>query len=352
MSFEDRISLLQAKLSTSQAFLLCRPADIRYFTGFIILNPEEREAFFLVTPQSTTLLYPSFSPVTKLTGIEYHPGHWPSDLEKVLTEKIESEKITELLADTSSLFVDEYQQLENVAGIRLSSLDREIVWNIRLKKDADEVAALTKANKITQQVMAELQTKVAVGVTEVQLAAECESLFKKYGCNQLAFPPVIAFGSHTALPHHQPTNTVLKKEMAVLFDIGGRVDGYCGDMTRTWWFGDVIPEEFAKLEKIVMEAYEAGLQVVGADCASDEIDQKARNIIDKAGYGKYFIHTTGHGVGLEIHEQPSVYFKKKVLLPEHAVFTIEPGIYLEGKFGYRYENTILIEANMAKELTK
>jgi Xaa-Pro dipeptidase len=190
-----------------------------------------------------------------------------------------------------------------------------------------------------------------VGVTELQLAEECEVLFKKYGSNQLAFPPVIAFGSHTALPHHQPTNTALKKEMAVLLDIGGRVDGYCGDMTRTWWFGDVVPEEFTKLEKIVLEAYAAGLAAVHVGCGSDEIDQQARNVIDKAGYGKYFIHTTGHGVGLEIHEQPSVYFKKKVLLPEHAVFTIEPGIYLDGKFGYRYENTILIEATGAKELT-
>lgn len=352
MSFDDRIRLLQTKLTSSQAILLSRPADIRYFTGFIVLNPEEREAFFLITPQSATLLYPSFSPVTKLTNIVYHPGHWPSDVESVLTEKMEADKVSEVLVDTSSLFVDEYQQLENIGKLQLSSLDRDLIWGIRIKKDEDEVRALTAANHITQQVMAELQTKVVVGVTELQLASECETLFKKYGSNQLAFPPVIAFGSHTALPHHQPTNTPLKKEMAVLFDIGGRIDGYCGDMTRTWWFGDVVPAEFAKLEKIVMEAYAAGLAAVHVDCGSDEIDQQARNIIDKAGYGKYFIHTTGHGIGLEIHEYPSVYFKKKVVLPEHAVFTIEPGIYLEGKFGYRYENTILIEAGGAKELTK
>lgn len=349
MALQDRVSSFQNKLQTGQLALLSNPADIKYFTGFDCLNPEEREAFCVIGKKSLTLLYPSFSPVKKYDFIEYHKGYWPADVKEVLSSP--PYDVAEVcLVDTSSLYVSEYQQLELLEHLKLDSLDKQWIWDLRLKKDADELVALNKAGKVTADVMKALQQKVRAGITELELALECEILFKQAGSLELAFPPVIAFGEHTALPHHQPTDFALQKNMAILVDIGAKIDHYCGDMTRTWWFGDKPDDEFVKIESVVKAAYDAALAVVKADCHSNEIDKVARKVIEKAGYGKQFIHTTGHGLGLEIHEQPSIYLKRKVTLPEHAAITIEPGIYLEGKFGYRYENTVIVEKNGCKVL--
>lgn len=352
MQYAERAAALQSKIVIGTAILLSNPADVRYFTGFVFLNPEEREAFCLITAKSITLLYPSFSPVQKLAHIEYHQGYWASDLESVIKNKISKEEIKELAIDANSLYVAEYKPLENIEALSLSELDRDLIWQIRVKKEAEELADLKSANSITQDVMTTLLSVLKAGLTELDLALECELLFKKSGSLQLAFPPVIAFGENAALPHHQPTDKVLEKEMAVLIDIGAKIDGYCGDMTRTVWFGDTPDPEFKKIEQVVMSAYQAAVTATKAGQDASAVDLAARNVVDKAGYDQQFIHTTGHGVGLEIHEQPSVYFKKKFILPENAVITIEPGVYLERKFGYRYENSVVVTKDGYQELNR
>ena len=350
MSFQDRVKAFQDSLTEQQAVLLSNPADIQYFTDFDCLNPQEREPFCVITKNSITLLYPSFSPVNKMDFVRYHAGYWPSDLVSVLNDA-GHKNVTECLIDTTSLFVNEYQELQGLKHLKLTSLDRTSVWNLRMQKDSEELMALTQAAQVTKKVMSLLHERLKLGMTELELALECEVLFKQHGSLQLAFPPVIAFGEHTALPHHQPTGFVLGKNMAVLVDIGAKIDDYCGDMTRTWWFGDKPDTEFVKIEKIVKAAYSAGVKAVCADCKGNEIDKVVRDEIDAAGYGKQFIHTTGHALGLEIHEQPSLYFKKESNLPLNSVVTVEPGIYLEGKFGYRYENTVIVEKDGCKEIT-
>lgn len=351
MSYQQRTLRLQSSLSPSTAIVLSKPADIQYFTGFVCLNPQEREAFLVVTSQSATLLYPTFSPVNKEKGIRYHAGYWPENLKEIIEEKKQKEAVSDCLIDTSSLFVSEFQVLSTLQDVTVKELDRTPIIQQRTTKDASEIAAITQASTITANALAVAVNSLAVGLTEQALTKKIEIALLSLGADTLAFPPVVAYGSHSALPHHQPTDTALAKEMVVLIDIGAKYHSYCSDMTRTVWFGKKPSAEFLKIEQSVKQAYDAGLAELHQNCHGDAVDKAVRTVIEDAGFGNNFIHTTGHGLGLEIHEQPSLYFKRSTVLPLHTAVTIEPGIYLEGKFGYRHENTAIVTKDGYKELT-
>lgn len=346
----SRTKVLQDALLPHQLILISRPADIQYLVGFVCLNPEEREAFLVITSQSVTLLYPSFSPLTRIEGISYHSGYWPSDIHSVVVHKKTKENITECFIDKSSLFVNEYDVLSDLK-LTLSEFDRNLIWRQRIIKDTQEIKNLKTAGEITAAVMAKILGLLKLGITEEFLAQQIEIETRKLGAQSSSFPPVVAFGKHAALPHHQPTAQLLEENMCVLIDMGARYNGYCGDMTRTTWFGKNPSEKFITIEKIVKQAYAAAFKEIKAGCSTAAVDKVARTLIEDAGYGQAFIHTTGHGVGLEIHEQPSLYFKKDGVLTLSSVVTIEPGIYVPGEFGYRYENMVLVEEANGLELT-
>lgn len=350
MEYTRRIATLQSNLQPEQVFLLSRPADVQYYTGLLNLNPEERESFLVLSNKRANLLYPTFSPITQLDSIEYHSGHWPSDLIEVLSTYIKNEYTKTIFIDKSSLFVNEYEALTDKKLI-LEELNTTLLWQQRIIKDEAELLLLQKAGEITAQVMSQVLKDLAVGMSEKDVAQVAEIEMRRLGAERASFPPVIAFGSHSALPHHQPTDTKLSEEMVVLIDIGAKFNGYCGDMTRTVWFGTTPSPQFLEIKNTVHQAYDAAVALITADVSAAAIDTAARNVIQKNGYGNAFIHTTGHGVGLEIHEQPSLYYKKDATLPEGAVVTIEPGIYLDGHFGYRYENMIQVTENSGVVLT-
>ncbi|MDQ5951261.1 MAG: Xaa-Pro dipeptidase [Patescibacteria group bacterium] len=350
MNHTHRIQILQANLQPQQVFLLSRPADVEYFTGLATLNPEERESFFVLTKSSATLLYPSFSPVTRYKGVKYHAGHWPNDLSSVIETLIETEDAKEIYIDKSSLFVSEFEVIKNL-DLKISELDNATIWQQRVVKDEEELELLKMAGEVTAKVMKKILNQLTEGQTEREISQKIEIEIRKIGAERASFPPVIAFGVHSALPHHQPTDTKLKKNTVVLIDMGAKYRGYCGDMTRTVWFGPQPNKKFLEIEAVVKDAYSAAFDTVKADVSGAAVDLAARKIIRKAGYGNNFIHTTGHGVGLEIHEQPSLYHKKDLKLPESAVVTVEPGIYLEGEFGYRYENMVQVTNTGGRILT-
>lgn len=340
-----RLKKLQSHLESNQGLVLARPDDIKYYTGFNTITSTEREAYLVVTKKEIVLLYPSFSPVEKIAGIKFHSGHWPSDLSFTVTEQSKnlSAGVSEWFADLSSLFADEFQQLKKIPDLEWHQLDRALVWNQRMIKDAEELEFIQQAEEITQQAYSILRSKVQLGVSEKELANEFEYSAKKLGATSLAFPPVIAFGPHSALPHHQPTGTVLENNQAVLIDVGAKVDGYCADMTRTIWFGDQPDPLFSEIQEVVEQAYQLALEKVRPQALAKSADVAARDYIAQQGYGKQFIHSTGHGLGLEIHEPPSLHESSSIKLKKNMVVTVEPGIYLPGKFGYRYENTVIVK---------
>lgn len=347
-----KLASLQQRLAPTQACLLSQAGDITYFSQFHFLVPEEREALLLVTAQRAFLLHGRFCPVATIEGVTNIVASYPSQLGEVIGRLHSELAFTTLLLDKSSLFVDEYEAIARIENLTTQELDSQLVWQSRMYKDTQEIASCRQAGRIAAQSFALLQPKIKIGMTEQEVQVILEDIMKKLGSEKPAFPTIVAFGEHTALPHHQPTTQKLANT-PVLIDFGATINGYRSDMTRTWWFGTKPDAEFLKIEQIVQDAYQIAFKRVTADKTptAREIDATARDLITKVGYGDQFIHTTGHGVGLDIHEQPSLNFRNGTLIEPGMVITIEPGIYLEGKFGYRYENTVLVTKKDPQELT-
>jgi len=374
-----RLSLLQKRIQSHQLLLLSSPNDIKYFSDFVFLVPEEREAFLLVTSQNTYLLHMHFSPIPKELGkITPLAGTNPKYLSKHLEDIKNKEDINKIYTDNISLHVNEYLEIKKAKNVQIEELDRQIIWDQRMVKSNNEISNIKKASKITNKALLNAKKTMTVGMTEIELAKIIDEYIRSNNCD-LAFPIIVAFGKNTALPHHQPSNTKLKDNMAILIDIGAKYDGYCSDMTRTFWYGDKPNKEFLKIMNTVHEAYDKAILKLKTGFDIDEmtlggeldeltqddknkpndkkstdlnstpaitaktIDNAARDHISDVGFAKEFIHTTGHGLGLDIHEPPSLSWRNKQKLVAGMVVTVEPGIYLLGKIGYRYENSVVLK---------
>lgn len=353
--YSIRINHLRQSLENNQAILLSAPADVDYLTGFRSLVPEEREAFLIITSKKAVLLHASLSPYQAVGGLEVVVGCSQEKLGETLKKITKEQKLKSLLFDATNLVVTEYQPLKKINALKLQPFPRQQLWHLRSVKDQAEIELLSQAASMTSQVMKKILGELKAGIIEEKLRNQIEAELKRKGSEKIAFPTIVAFGDHSALPHHQPTTRRLKKEMVVLLDFGATVGGYRGDMTRTVWFGDKPSPKFMQLEKIVKQAYQATikqLQTRGRQkILAKDLDQTARAIITQAGFGQNFIHTTGHGLGLDIHESLSLSWKNEQPILPQMVITIEPGIYVEGELGYRYENTVLVTKTGAEELT-
>jgi len=353
--FKARIDKLSQFLNQDQALLLSLATDINYLTGFNDLVPEEREAFLLITPHTNIFFHASFSPFKSPAGINSSKGWTLNKIATAIEKLHQKNSIKELLVDKSNLFVNEYEALAKLSFLKLTSFDRHHIWKLRTIKDKQEIESLKKTATATSKAISASIESLKTGITEIQLKEVIESELKKAGSEKPAFPTIVAFGPNSALPHHQPTNTVLEKEMPILIDLGAKIDGYNGDMTRTVWFGNKPSAEFLKIQEIVKTAYQAALDTLNNrqnnQVLAKNLDQAARSIITDAGYAKEFIHTTGHGLGLDLHENLSLNWNNGQSILPNMIITIEPGIYLEGKFGYRYENMILVTDDGTRELT-
>ena len=181
--------------------------------------------------------------------------------------------------------------------------------------------------------------RFAVGVSEQQVARQLEAAMKDEGADGLAFDSIVAFGENAAEPHHEPTHRPLAEGDIIKLDFGALAAGYHADMTRTIAFGSP-PAELRAIHEVVRESQQAGIEAVKAGVTGEAVDAVSREVIERAGYGDAFVHSLGHGVGLEIHEAPSLGRKQDDPLPAGAVVTVEPGIYLAGVGGVRIEDMV------------
>jgi len=244
-----------------------------------------------------------------------------------------------------------FKELESI-GAELVALEEPIV-NIRMIKDAEEVALLKDAASLASQGYDYLVDAFKEGMSEEESALLVELFWRQSGGEKLSFSPIIAFGENTSQPHYRSGKRVLKKGDLILVDIGVTKQHYCSDMTRVFAAGSA-PEPFQEIYQIVWEAKEAAGRLARPGVSMKELDSAAREWIAKAGYGAFFTHGLGHGVGLEVHELPIVKAISPYggrLLEEGMVITIEPGIYLPDKGGVRLEDTLVITKTGAETLT-
>ncbi len=358
-SDNQRLTHLQAHLKPNQALLLTDASDIHYFSQFSFLVPEEREGFLFLTPSAVYLLHASFSPVPDNDQLTFLSGINPGQLQTHLQQLIADTQIAELLVDKTKLFAHEYDVLLKIDGLTLKHVDRNLIWNIRMVKDDREIEAIRQAGKIADQALAKLRPQIKAGMTEKQIGLQLELEMMALGSERPAFPTIVAFNDHAALPHHQPTPTPLEPESGILIDFGATYHGYRSDMTRSFWFGSRPDPLFSQLQTITHQAYDAAIKALESPRTAPSqpltaalIDTTARSLITQAGFGDQFIHTTGHGVGLDIHEQPSLNWSNDLDIKPGMVITIEPGIYIADQFGYRHENTVAITDSGYENLTE
>lgn len=225
-----------------------------------------------------------------------------------------------------------------------------VVEKLRLVKDAGEVARIRAACAVADAALADVAPRLLDGLTEREFARELEAAMMRRGADDLSFDTIVAAGANGARPHHQPSDHLIGDGDLVVIDFGALVDGYHSDMTRTFMVGDV-GEQRRRMYEVVARAQAAGVDAVKAGAEVAEVDAACRDVIAEAGWADAFVHGTGHGVGLDIHEAPRVSGRATDTLRNGHVVTVEPGIYLPELGGVRIEDTVLVTDDGCERLT-
>jgi len=232
----------------------------------------------------------------------------------------------------------------------LVPLDGPLVETLRLVKDEDELAIMREAALLGSRLFDHILGFLSPGLREIDVAAELEHEARMLGAEGMSFETIVASGPRSAMPHGRATRARLPRRGFLTLDFGVILNGYCSDMTRTIHFGPPKPKERSAYES-VLEAQQAAVAAVASGVSCGDVDEAARSVLRKAGLAEAFSHSTGHGVGLEIHESPRVGTGQTTRLLPGMVVTIEPGVYLEGEFGIRIEDMVAVTRTGAEVLT-
>lgn len=253
--------------------------------------------------------------------------------------------------ETTHLRVFELRLLERAAPHARFVSGESCLAALRMRKDQNEIQAIRKAVEIAQQGLQATLPAIREGVTELELAAELTLQLLRAGSEpEMPFSPIVASGPNSANPHSTPSRRTLAHGDLVVLDWGAAFDGYISDITRTLAIGEIDPE-LERIYQVVAQANTAGRSIARPGIPAGDIDRAARQVIEAAGYGHYFTHRTGHGIGLEGHEEPYIYAENALILAPGMTFTVEPGIYLPGFGGVRIEDNLVITKTGAESLT-
>ncbi|RLI21375.1 hypothetical protein DRO54_03885 [Candidatus Bathyarchaeota archaeon] len=346
----ERIEKLREGMTKKRidGFLIMNERNIFYFTGAIganlLLIPRDGENILYVY----SVNYNSVNDEAKNCIVEKLEKR--EDLTKKSAKKIQDLKLKNIGFDSLSVesFIQFRRLLRGKAKLKPKS---ELVWNLRKVKDEKEIELIQKAAEITSKAMQKAYEIVQPGMTEIEATAEIEYEMRKAGAWGYAFETLLASGPRTAYCHGYCTEKKIEKDELVVIDLGAVYKGYRADMTRTLVVGKPSKKQ-EKIFNIVKEAQERAFQSVKSGKKAREVDAVARNFIKEAGYGEYFVHGLGHGVGLDVHEPPTLNSESKDRLKAGNVVTIEPGIYIPGFGGVRIEDTVLVKRRNAERLTK
>ena len=337
----NRIERLAGLLRDRQldAILLSNPTSIFYLTGAKI-QPFERMWLLLVRADGSCTLFANKLFVFPDTGL---PTLWHTDSDpapQILCAELGGLNVLGVDRDVPAKFivplVHAYPQMRLEVSNALEDL--------RIVKDKEEQEKMRESSRINDRVIEKAFTWVRKGMTEKELASMIDAEYEAQGAEGPCFTTIVAFGVNAADPHHEPDNTVLKDNEAVLIDMGCYKDDYCSDMTRTRFFGSVTERE-KFVYNTVLEATEKAKAIIRPGVRFCDIDAAARNHIAEAGFGEYFTHRLGHCIGLMDHEPEDVGPVNEHPVREGMVFSIEPGIYLPGEFGVRIEDLVIVTAD-------
>lgn len=324
--------------------LVTSRANVRYLTGFTGSN-----AVLLLQQDSALLGTDGRYAVQVAEQAPDVPVHLDRATVPALVGQWQASGAGILAVEAAHLSVSDLRALEAIIG----TSPREtvgVVEECRIRKDADEIALITRACEVSDEALQAVLPRIVPGVTEREVARWLESEMFARGADELSFETIVAGGPHSAKPHHAPSTRPLNEGDLLLVDFGAAVGGYHADETRTFIIGS--PADWQReIHAVVAEAQRAGREAARAGTALPDVDAAARRVVVDAGYGEFFDHGLGHGVGLEIHEAPFFSARATGRLAGGSPVTIEPGIYLPGRGGVRIEDTILVGEGPSRPLT-
>jgi Xaa-Pro aminopeptidase len=254
--------------------------------------------------------------------------------------------------EAKQMTVAELRALRKIKGFSWKALNSTLE-PFRAVKSDEEQASIRAAAKITDETIAQFPRLARMGLSERETAWELEKFMRNVGADRPAFDIIVASGPNSALPHHKPGGRALQAGDWIVVDLGAEVSGYKSDLTRSFYLGEPADERFHEIYATVLQAQRAAIAGIRPGVTGKSVDKRARDIIEAAGHGEHFGHGTGHSLGLEIHENPRFSrLPPRMVIPENAVMTVEPGIYLPGYGGVRIEDLILVTAEGASYLSE
>jgi Xaa-Pro aminopeptidase len=337
---QHRRDRLRAELTArdADAALITSGVNVRYLTGLASSN--------------AALLVPADGAAALATDSRYAltAGREAPDIELVVTRAVAADLaalaaqrgLGRLAFEAHEMTVEQRDELAAIGGLDLRPLGR-VVEELRTVKDRAELALLGQACALTGQAFDQVAPQIAAGMTERQLAALIERAMIEAGAEKPAFDTIVASGPNGAIPHHEPGGRAFTAGDLITIDCGARVAGYHADMTRTVALGPPAGWQ-REVYELVAAAQRAGIAAAVPGAAAADVDAAARDVIEQAGYGEFFGHGLGHGVGLEIHEAPALGPGRPGTLADRVPITVEPGIYLPGRGGVRIEDTLVVRS--------
>jgi Xaa-Pro aminopeptidase len=328
------------------ALLVSGPPNIRYLSGFTGDN-----AVLLVLPEKAILFTdPRFTiQASQEVSCQVKIGKGPLVLDVVAA--LRRLRLKRIGYEPARMTCDVFEALQ----VRLpmgASLEAVNGWveQLRMVKSAEEIARIRRSVETNSQAFEQASSRVRPGMKEADLAAELEYRMRRLGAEKPSFDTIVAGGARSALPHAQPTSARLEKGQLIVVDMGALQDGYCSDMTRMLFLG-VPGAKVKRTYRAVLEAQLAAIDAVRGGALTRNVDRAARQVLKGYGLDGAFVHSTGHGLGLEIHEPPRIGRRDKARLQAGMAITIEPGVYLEGFGGIRIEDTVVVTETGCEILT-
>ena len=332
--------------------MISNPANVFYLSGFYT-DPHERFLAIIFDVKNGKEYF--FVP-----ALDKEAAARDSDLKTIIPisdNELPLDVVQNTIGNLGGSFGIEGKQLSYLQYIEFKQQFPSLEFNdvqpfvnqLRVNKSQEEIVALKKALDIIEKVLEEGIKSIKIGMTEIEIVANLEYLMRKFGADGPSFSTIVLTGKNAALPHGIPGETKIADGDLLLIDFGVVKDGYCSDITRTFAINS-MSERQRELYNIVLTANEAGIAAVKAGVPLNTFDIAARDVIEEAGYGEYYNNRVGHGLGIEIHEEPSVHGNNETIATNGLVFTIEPGIYIPNELGIRIEDTVFINGEGKVEI--
>ncbi len=359
MNYQKRIRRIQSSLRSRKidAFLVSQPQNRFFLSGYSASDHgiEESSGMLLIPASGDPLLLTDFrykiqaEQEAKQCKVVLYPKGLTALLQTLLKDlavknlAFESHYTLHSVSET-------YKKLAKTLKFSLSPLTG-LIEKLRLIKSEEEIARLEASIHLNEKVFQHVKKSIAIGETEIDVALRIENTMRQMGADGAGFDTIVASGKNSALPHAVPSKQVIEKNKPLMIDMGLILNGYCSDMTRTFVLGE-LDKKYLKIHRLVRKAQLAAMEQIKDGIPAAKIDTVARDVISSAGYGKYFGHALGHGVGIAVHEEPRLSSRNRKHLKAGMVVTVEPGIYLPDWGGVRLENMVLVTKDGCRNLNK